>query len=192
MWSVTFLSSWVQRQNELKFLWGSEGFEKNERTRPQFRGSHRVNQETGREIMMHDHVVLRYFKLSLSMAVSFACICTTIYWAVLATKVQSTPPEECQCCVMSEYIMAENNITVEECDALKDSLNLWEKNRFRYLSSLLNLVLIFVAGTIYEFVATILTNWCVVSAIMHPQTAVKTDVFVSQGESSHRHPMGGL
>ena len=40
LWSVTFLNSWSRRENELKFLWGSEGYETVEKPRPQFKGEH--------------------------------------------------------------------------------------------------------------------------------------------------------
>lgn len=42
-WSMSFLSSWVRKENEYKFLWGSEGHEEHERPRPQFSGKRVIN-----------------------------------------------------------------------------------------------------------------------------------------------------
>jgi hypothetical protein len=38
LWSTMFLGAWERTNNELKFQWGSEGFEDTEKPRPQFRG----------------------------------------------------------------------------------------------------------------------------------------------------------
>ena len=77
MWSVTFLSSWSPRENELRFVWGSKDYEFGERTRPEFKGQHLVNQKTGREMMHHEHVVRRAVKLVASFLISFRCIFLT-------------------------------------------------------------------------------------------------------------------
>lgn len=51
--SITFLGSWKRRENELKFLWGTEGFEVKERPRPQFVGAHVVDPETNRDEIVY-------------------------------------------------------------------------------------------------------------------------------------------
>ena len=157
MWSVTFLSSWNQKSNELGYLWGSEGFEANERTRPQFKGVHKVNLETGREVMLHDHLVLRYLKLALSFGISFSCISLTIIFAVEATAVQSWGIPECG--GLNAYELSKQTATDASSGADFCDSNPLMKNRFKFLSSLLNLVLIFASGTIYEKVAENLTEW---------------------------------
>jgi hypothetical protein len=59
MWSVTFLSSWTQRQNELRFLWGSEDFEVGERTRPEFKGQVLTSPGTILALLRPSRTVLR-------------------------------------------------------------------------------------------------------------------------------------
>ena len=166
MWSVTFLSSWVQRENELRFLWGSEGFENNERTRPQFKGQHLVNQETGREMMHHEHLARRAIKLFLSFLISFSCIALTAYLAVEATAVKSwgefnTPGKFSECeyheiLPNATFAMLRNTTEYHIC--VRDMFIL-DKQKWKVLSSVLNLILIFGAGTCYEAVAMALTNW---------------------------------
>jgi hypothetical protein len=163
MWSVTFLSSWTQRQNELRFLWGSENFEVNERTRPQFKGQHLVNQETGREMMHHENMGRRAVKLGASFAISFTCIFLTAYLAVEATAVKSWGKwgggAYPACAVLP------SNVTYTDC--LNDvwqpegvpQVSMVDKQKFKILSSVLNLALIFISGTMYEAVAMMLTNW---------------------------------
>lgn len=51
--SITFLGSWKRRENELKFLWGTEGFELQELPRPEFVGAHVVDPETNRDEIVY-------------------------------------------------------------------------------------------------------------------------------------------
>ena len=49
-WSILFLCAWKRRESELKFLWGSEGYEASERPLATFAGVFVVNHETGQEV----------------------------------------------------------------------------------------------------------------------------------------------
>lgn len=53
LWSTSFLEAWKRRENELKFQWGSEGFETTEQPRVQFSGTFEVHPLTGVEKLVH-------------------------------------------------------------------------------------------------------------------------------------------
>jgi hypothetical protein len=46
LWSVLFLTLWQRKENELKFLWGTEDIEDSEQPRREFDGMLQVNEET--------------------------------------------------------------------------------------------------------------------------------------------------
>jgi hypothetical protein len=106
-------------------------------------------------MMHHEHVVRRALKLGGSFLISFMCIGLTAGLAVEATAVKSwgefnKPGPFPQCVDILE------NVTYVDC---VNGLNIFEKSKFKWLSSLLNLVLIIGAGTAYENVALMLTDW---------------------------------
>jgi hypothetical protein len=137
-WSISFLSSWTRRQNELKFLWGTEGFEMHEKPRAQFKGAHVVNPETGRDDIVYHKPVKRAITIALSGCISFVLIMCTLFFAVQASlikdKYRLSPAEELQA-------------------------TLWENNKWKLVSSMLNLLIIVIAGAIYEYLAYHLTMW---------------------------------
>ena len=50
MWSIGFLSTWQTRENELRFLWGTDVLQDHAlEPRREFKGMLRVNEETNRE-----------------------------------------------------------------------------------------------------------------------------------------------
>lgn len=87
-WSISFLGSWTRKENELKFLWGSEGFEVKERPRPEFVGLHVINPETKRDEVVYRGSFLRFCKLTISFCVSWTFILFTIYCAIWATSLK--------------------------------------------------------------------------------------------------------
>ena len=59
LWSTLFLEAWKRVENELKFQWGSEGFEMHEQPRPQFRGRIERHEITGVEKLVHKNLLKR-------------------------------------------------------------------------------------------------------------------------------------
>lgn len=91
LWSTLFLESWTRYENELKFRWGSEGFEATEEPRPQFRGMLEQNLETGLTKMVHKNGVSFYKRqgrITVSWTMSFAMILATVAAATNAYLVR--------------------------------------------------------------------------------------------------------
>lgn len=91
LWSTLFLESWTRYENELKFRWGSEGFEATEEPRPQFRGMLEQNPETGITKMVHKKGVSFYKRqgrITVSWTMSFAMILATVTAAINAYLVR--------------------------------------------------------------------------------------------------------
>jgi hypothetical protein len=87
-WSISFLSSWTRKESELKFLWGSEGFEVKERPRPEFVGLHVINPETRRDEVVYTGSFLRAIKITISFCISWVFIGFTIYCAIWASSLK--------------------------------------------------------------------------------------------------------
>jgi hypothetical protein len=89
-WSIFFLSAWTRCQNELAFLWGTEGFEKREGPRPTFRGERKVNPETDRVDVVHSssQSKQRLLVLCWSWLVSLGAILLTATCAYYATTLK--------------------------------------------------------------------------------------------------------
>eukprot|EP01048_Picozoa_sp_COSAG05_P010916 COSAG05_NODE_992_length_6265_cov_7.908693_1_plen_1089_part_00 len=137
-WSISFLSSWTRRENELKFLWGADGYESKEQPRAEFIGRHVVNPETNRDDVVYDKQLWRVLQLTLSTCGSMIFIGFTIYCAVEATLIKDN-----------------NKLTPEQAKMA----TLWERNKYKVYSSLANLMIIGVFGQLYEFIAEKLTRW---------------------------------
>lgn len=139
-WSIVFLGHWQRRENELKFLWGSEGFEVKEPARATFVGAHVVNAETNRDEMVYDHLVSRYLRLAVSAAVSCMFIGCTIFCAIQATLVK-------------------DNNRMSNAEMADPTISLVEKYKYKVISAGLNLFIIQSFGVIYEVIASGLTSW---------------------------------
>jgi hypothetical protein len=88
IWTATFLSLWTRRENELKFLWGSEHFENEEETRRQFVGVMEINPVT-KKVKLKQASSGRYMgKLSCSYMVSLLMICIVITGAFSASMLR--------------------------------------------------------------------------------------------------------
>jgi hypothetical protein len=140
-WSIVFLSSWKRRENELKFLWGTEGFEARERPRSAFVGAHVVNPETNRDEIVYTQPAKRMIVNVLSLCVSIAFCCGTILLAVGATLIKDTAPI---------------NQMTDEQRAVATPL---DKYGYKAAASMLNLVIIVIGGMVYEEIARRLTDW---------------------------------
>ena len=85
LWSTVFLEQWTRYENELKFRWGSEGFEALEMPRPQFRGMLDKSKETGIEKMVHK-VGVSMYKRTGRIGISWTLSC----YMILATGTAAT------------------------------------------------------------------------------------------------------
>eukprot|EP01043_Picozoa_sp_COSAG02_P023781 COSAG02_NODE_1279_length_13487_cov_7.611696_12_plen_1124_part_00 len=140
-WSIVFLSSWKRRENELKFLWGTEGFEARERPRSEFKGAHVVNPETNRDEIVYTQPVKRMIVNCVSLMFSVMFCCVTIVCAVGATLIKDNAPI--------------NSWTDEQIAQATP----FDKYGYKAFASFLNLVIIVLGGLIYEAIARILTDW---------------------------------
>jgi hypothetical protein len=77
LWSTSFLEAWKRRENELKFQWGSEGFETTEQPRVHFSGVFEVHPLTGVEKLVHKNKYQRYAKLVVTFLIGFFMIIMT-------------------------------------------------------------------------------------------------------------------
>eukprot|EP01043_Picozoa_sp_COSAG02_P007312 COSAG02_NODE_217_length_28595_cov_19.642371_14_plen_135_part_00 len=81
LWSVVFLSIWNRREAELAFLFGTEGFEKKQQARKEFKGATYVNEETRHEEVGYSRSLkaqlIRVGTRVLTTAVIIMAMCTT-------------------------------------------------------------------------------------------------------------------
>lgn len=128
-WSILFLCSWKRREKELSFLWGSEGFEANEQPQSKFKGQFKVNPETHTEVYVYANSNVRAAKNAISWLISLSFIFFTIVSAVLATLLKTRG------------------------EPFAEDTTLIEKQKWKLISSALNLIIIAVYGIIYELIA---------------------------------------
>jgi hypothetical protein len=94
IWTATFLSLWTRRENELKFLWGSEHYEDEQETRRQFVGVMEINKVTKKVKLKHKSAAQYGCKLSCSYTFSMVLICVVITGAFSASMLRfyQAPP----------------------------------------------------------------------------------------------------
>ena len=147
LWSIMFLTTWKRRENELRFLWGSEGYENKEEPLPLFVGEHVVNRETNRDEVVYPRNYKRAMMRTFSTFISFVWIAFTILCAVGATWIKEWGKQHDR----------EDGHDIGSADvALHEGL--WQKNRWKFASSMANLLIIVVFGSIYQWMAVALTN----------------------------------
>ena len=88
LWTATFLSLWTRRENELKFLWGSEHFEEEQESRRQFRGVMDINPVTKKVKLKHESAWTYNGKLGCSYTLSLLLICIVITGAFSASMLR--------------------------------------------------------------------------------------------------------
>ena len=133
IWSTIFIESWHRRENELRFLWGTEKLSQIEQPRPSFEGELDTNPETGRQLIVVKSQTVQYLKVIASTLVSVAFILFTIASAVAAQMVRYVDPGDVE--------------------------GLLEKKKYELLSAALNLTIIGVYGAVFEALADYLTEW---------------------------------
>lgn len=135
-WSILFLCTWRRRENEFKFLWGSEGYEGSERPLPGFKGKHVVNEETGQEDYVYTEKNKRVIRLIISWTISLICIGATIIGAIVATSIKTLGKD------------------------VPDDESLWAKNKWKVISAVSNLLIIVVFGNLYQTIAGAMARQC--------------------------------
>lgn len=98
LWSTCFVEAWVNRENELRCLWGSAGFEAQEQPRPQFRGVIREDPVTKVKQLVHESDVKRYAKATVSQAIIMCCIMVVVfgaYGAYAIRQIKKVTDESC-------------------------------------------------------------------------------------------------
>lgn len=98
LWSTLFVEAWTNRENELRCLWGSAGFEAQEQPRPQFRGMIREDPMTKVKQLVHESDLQRYAKTAVSQAIILCCIMLVIfgaYGAYAIRQIKKVTEESC-------------------------------------------------------------------------------------------------
>lgn len=174
IWSTIFIESWHRRENELRFLWGSESLSQIEQPRPQFVGELHTNPETGRQVLEVKSPAMQYVKIILTTCASIAFILFTIASAVAAQMVRYIDVGMCVGTIAHQAVMVNGTDVAEgvDCHAAVEAgefklsqcdltvgceyvspTSIWEQKKFEITSSVLNLTIIGVYGFLFEALA---------------------------------------
>jgi hypothetical protein len=132
LWSISFLEAWHRRENELRFLWGTEYLSTIEQPRPDFVGVTKSNPETGRSYLAVSNPVQAALKQLFSAVAVLLFVAFTILSALAAQMVGYAEP---------------------------DGEGFFEEQKYKLISAALNLTIIGVYGTVFEALADKLTVW---------------------------------
>ena len=96
LWSISFISAWGRRENELRFLWGTEGLSDIEEVRLAFIGEVIYNADTGKvtkqAFSQNKQLLKKLFSmLIVLLMMSFTILCAT--GAMLLRYLGETPDE---------------------------------------------------------------------------------------------------
>lgn len=89
VWSVMFLQQWHRRENELRFLWGTESLAENQTPRMEFKGKLDINKVTGRETIVEKGWVRGFSRKVFSWTVVMLMMALTIASALLAESLNT-------------------------------------------------------------------------------------------------------
>lgn len=84
VWSVMFLQRWHRRENELRFLWGTEGLADNQTPRMEFQGKLDVNKVTGRETIIEKGWARGFARKAFSWTIVMLMMVLTVASALTA------------------------------------------------------------------------------------------------------------
>jgi hypothetical protein len=87
-WSAMFIGTWKRRETELRFLWGSEGFEETAPVRTQFMGVITFNDETQSSELVYSSMMKMRLKLTLSTVLTMILIIAVIVGAFSASLIR--------------------------------------------------------------------------------------------------------
>eukprot|EP01052_Picozoa_sp_SAG31_P017474 SAG31_NODE_1196_length_9445_cov_9.153970_2_plen_209_part_00 len=142
------ISAGHRRENELKYLWGTEELSSIEQPRTDFRGVLVMSAETGVSKLVHKSVPMFYLKQLLSAIICLSFGVFTILCALGGQSIRYIQPK----CMVE----AENAGSYSESNGCSSIL---EEKQFELLSSVTNLTLIGVNGQIFYAIARNLTKW---------------------------------
>ena len=158
LWSITFLSTWGRRENELRFLWGTGGLSTKEDPRLEFSGEVVYNPDTGRTFKVPASMWRHRGKRVLSVLVVVFMMVATTLAATGATLLRYIEDEDTK--LFSDSADSSSGIDKEaEIAALNFFEIQWKSKKFMVLSAATNLVIIIAFGIIFEMVAQRLTNY---------------------------------
>ena len=144
LWSISFLEAWGRRENELRFLWGTEQLSLIEEPRQQFNGVLESNPETGRTTVEQSSAAAYYIKQTVANLLCIAFILFTIISALAAQTVRyidahDAEGRECGTpyAIDVHDVLSSGSMggTVVECTIL-------EAKRYELMSAALNLLII--------------------------------------------------
>ena len=188
VWSIMLLESWKRLEWGLKFLWGSEGFEKDEKPRETFNGVPEENLLTGAVTLVYGNTKSRIVKITLSLSLTMALMALNgvlLYQAIGYQGKQSmqavvqlvavaSGPNETAVGNSNETAVGNSNETAvgnsTDWDVVWNSTTTWvvvertgvdfvDRNFYSILAGVLNLFIIVVFGRLYESLAEKLTDW---------------------------------
>eukprot|EP01051_Picozoa_sp_SAG22_P009631 SAG22_NODE_815_length_7037_cov_6.192130_4_plen_234_part_00 len=88
LWSISFIEAWRRRENELRFLWGTEELSRIEQPRPDFKGQLVISGETGSQQLEQISIAAYYTKQFVSIIVCVIFCVFTIVCALAAQMVR--------------------------------------------------------------------------------------------------------
>jgi hypothetical protein len=152
LWLILFQCRWTRRENELKFLWGSEGFEADEKPRAQFVGQFVINLETKKEdyIVRQDGYLCSCrgqcngFRVPNARRIKFAISALVQLLCMLVTT----------CCIL--YSKA---LVLYDLDEPDGAFELYGRGKWYYIGAFVALLVIIVLDQVYLLIADALTAW---------------------------------
>ena len=135
LWSVSFIEAWARRETEHRFCWGTENLKNIEKPRPKFVGQILINPETGNQSLEHKSPFMYYMKQMVGWTIVMLFIIFTILCALAAQMVR--------------YLEVDD----------PDNASALQKNKFKLMSSVLNLAIIGLYGQLFLAIGAGLTRW---------------------------------
>lgn len=158
LWSITFLSTWGRRENEVRYLWGTEGLSLQEEPRREFSGEVVYNPDTGRTFKVPRSMWRHRGKRVVSvLVVAFMMVATTLA-ATGATLLRYIEDEET---LLFKDVggSSSGNENAELLAGYNFVEKQWMQKKYIVLSAATNLIIIVLFGLMFETVAEVLTNF---------------------------------
>eukprot|EP01048_Picozoa_sp_COSAG05_P015979 COSAG05_NODE_1997_length_3729_cov_2.409091_1_plen_341_part_10 len=167
LWSIGFLEAWVRRENELRFLWGTQQLSEVEEPRLRFEGVIETNPETGRQVLQHTSMPWHYAKILMSQLFCISFIIFTIISALFAQMTRYIPAHNNIIDpATGEYQVCTTAVEMEEIahhgGSASDDIvecTLLQLKAYELLSAALNLSIITSYGVVFEAMAEALVEW---------------------------------
>ena len=171
-WSIMLLEMWKRREWELKFLWGSEGFEKAEQPRPQFSGVPTRNLLTGAVSLIQGNSKVWFLKMAASTALTLVVMAFNGYLLFQAVLIKnngrqyvaddstasSSGAGETE--TDGTPVLPGEGVGIDLIDQKQEiGIEVVDNNYFAVLAGVLNLLIIVIFGSAYQGLAEKLTEW---------------------------------